>query len=215
MELDITVPMTEPTLHQSAVEYAGFWFKSECACAEALSSDDHAVRLQALQRAAGYFRIARNMPKAYDVGRGRQRLEPVLDLLDAWRLQPVSTITLPQVVRSLRQEIGAAYGGRDLLSAATKFLWLLHRDTVIIFDSQVRDALGSPYGDYDGFLDRWRAGYAGLSDAIRAACTSLPATTVSRFCGRAVSQDAVAAIATKEWFLQRVYDICLWRRGAP
>ena len=207
--------MTEPTLQQSAVEYAGYWFKTESTLVDALSGDERVVRLQALQRAAGYFRIARNMPRAYDVGLGHQRLAPVLFLLDSSRLQPVDETTLPHVVRSLRREIGAAYGGRDLLSAATKFLWLLHRDTVVIYDSQVRGALGSPYADYDAFLDRWRSGYAGLRETIRYACTSLPSSNVSRFCGRAVSRDAIEEVAMQEWFRRRVYDIYLWRRGAP
>jgi hypothetical protein len=207
--------MTEPKLQQNAVDYAGFWFKSECAFVDALSGGEYVVRLEALQRAAGYFRIARNMRREYDLGAGHRRLAPALAILDPWRKRRVSVATLPQVVRTLREEIGAAYGGRDLLSAATKFLWLLHRDTVIIFDSQVRGALGSPYGDYDGFLERWRSGYAEVQDAVRSACTKLPATEVSRFARRAVSQDAIEHVADNEWFRRRVYDIYLWRRGAP
>lgn len=67
------------------------------------------------------------------------------------RIDPrgVNDHTLADVVRRLRRELGMPYGGKDVLSAATKFLWLAHRDVVIIHDSQVRAVLGAEYGDYD------------------------------------------------------------------
>jgi len=142
-------------------------------------------------------------------------MAPALGILEALRSKRVSEASLGQVVQSLRHQIGAAYGGRDLLSAATKFLWLLHRDTAVIYDSRVRKALGSPYADYDAYLGRWRAGYARCEGAIRSACTSLPSKTVSLSCGNAVSEGEIEDIAAQEWFRRRVFDIHLWRRGAP
>lgn len=127
----------------------------------------------------------------------------------------VSEATLCRVVRSLRNQIGAAYGGRDLLSAATKFLWLLRRDTAVIYDSRVRRALGTPYADYDAYLGRWRDGYAGCAEAIRSTCTSLPWQLASRSCGSSALKGEFEDIVAQEWFWRRVYDIYLWRRGAP
>jgi len=43
---------------------------------------DRAPRLEALQRCAGYFGIARIFPTRFDVDRGIPRLEPVLAILD-------------------------------------------------------------------------------------------------------------------------------------
>lgn len=211
----ISLPMTEPTLKNSAIEYAGYWFKTERNLVAGLSSDDRASRLRALQRATGYFKIARNMPRAYDVGSGHERMAPALAILEPLRSKRVSEASLGQVVESLRHEIGAAYGGRDLLSAATKFLWLLHSETAVIYDSRVRRALGTPYADYDAYLARWRAGYARCDEAIRCTCTGLPSQAVSLSSGSTVSDGEIEGIVAQEWFRRRVYDIYLWRRGAP
>ena len=60
-----------------------------------------------------------------------------------------------------------------MLSAATKFLWLRHRDVVVIHDSQARIALGAAVGDYAGYLDRWRAEYSRLASRVTDACERL------------------------------------------
>jgi hypothetical protein len=83
--------MTEPTLKNSAIEYAGYWFKTERDLHTGLSSDNRASRLRALQRAAGYFKIARNMPRAYDVGSGHERMAPALAILEPLRGRPISS----------------------------------------------------------------------------------------------------------------------------
>src|SRR5207249_351018 len=126
----------------------------------ALASNDRTQRLPAVRRAAGYFKVARNFPKAFDIERGFQRLAPVLEILESYRSRPVTTETLGGIVETARHDLGAAYGGKDLLSAATKFLWLLHKDPVVIFDSQARIALGAPSTDYPGFLKVWHDGYS-------------------------------------------------------
>src|SRR2546422_204183 len=122
--------MPPPALERSATQYAQYWVRSERSFVETLVDGDEDARLAAIQRAAGYFRIARNFPKAFDVGRGLARLAPVRDLLQAPLLRLVDAQTLTQLVESLRHQLGALYGGKDLLSAATKFLWLLDGDPV-------------------------------------------------------------------------------------
>jgi hypothetical protein len=171
--------------------------------------------LSVLQRAAGYFKVARNLPTAYDVERGLQRLAPVLALLGSKPYQHVSAANLSEVVQSLRHQLGAAYGGRNLLSAATKFLWLLHRDVVIIFDSQARAALDTPNADYDTYLQRWHEGYTSLSEEIQSACEAMASSHRSGLRSSAVSNRNITIVAGHDWFRRRVYDIYLWRRGAP
>lgn len=104
-------------------------------------------------------------------------------------------------VNRLRQELAFAYGKKDLLSAATKLLWLLHRHLVVIYDSQVRAALGAPPGDYATYLTLWNARYAELEPQIRRAVARL-------------SEDSRVP-SQAEWFRRRVLDIHLWRQGAP
>ncbi len=104
-------------------------------------------------------------------------------------------------MKRLRRRMGEAYGNRDLLSASTKLLWLFHRESVVIFDSQARAALGTPSGDYDAYLDRWRVEFTRTEADIRHACRALP----SRFSRQ---------VSGQEWFRMRVLDISLWRRGA-
>ncbi len=138
-----------------------------------LESCDQALRVSALQRAAGYFKVARTMPVAYDVGRGFDRLAPALAILDEAEFRQVETDSLRGAVQSLRRRLARAYGRKDMLSAATKFLWLMHRPVVVILDSQARAALGTPDGDYDSYLDHWYEGFASNVSKVREAFAAL------------------------------------------
>ena len=204
--------MPQRALNHSAKRYAEYWERRERAFVESLADGDEGARLLALQRAAGYFRIARNFPKAFDIGRGFTRLAPVRDLLHATLHRLVEPQSLGPTVESLRHELGALYGGRDLLSAATKFLWLLHGDPVIIFDSQARIALVTPHANYDAYVERWRDAYTQYAHAIRAACDSLPRASGLAADPKARSERARAGI-DHEWFRRRVFDIYLWNLG--
>jgi hypothetical protein len=114
------------------------------------------------------------MWKKFDVDLGRERLAPALSILGAARFRNVTAANLAVVVGVLRRRLGEAYGDRDLLSAATKFLWLHNRDSTIIFDSRARAALGTPPGDFDAFLKSWRRECRRNEAAIRDACHAVP-----------------------------------------
>jgi hypothetical protein len=204
--------MPHRALKRSATQYAGYWERSERAFVETLADGDEDARLQAIQSAAGYFRIARNFRKAFDIGRGLARLAPVRDLLQGTPRR-MAEQNLGPIVDSLRHQLGALYGGKDRLSAATKFLWLLHGDPVIIFDSQARIALGTPHANYDVYVERWCDAYTRYAHAIRSACDSLPRTSGLAADPKARSQRARAGV-DHEWFRRRVFDIHLWNVGA-
>ncbi len=53
--------------HQFAKQYSGYWFKAERHLFEGLAGGDQRQRLEAIQKGAGYFRIARNFPKKFDI----------------------------------------------------------------------------------------------------------------------------------------------------
>src|SRR5437879_9567661 len=101
--------MSQPALEQSATQYAQYWLRSERSFVEALADSDEEGHLAAIQRAAGYFRIARNFPKAFDIGSGLARLAPVRDLLLPPTRRPPDAEALRQAVESFRRELGALY----------------------------------------------------------------------------------------------------------
>ena len=205
--------MTQRALERSAIQYAEFWLRRERSFVEALAGHDPDARLQGLRSAAGYFRIARNFPTEFDLRRGLPRLAPVRDLLEDPSLRHLTQRNLNPLVESLRRRLGELYGGRDLLSAATKFLWVLRGDPVIIFDSQARVALGTPYADYGAYVDSWRAMYTEYAPAIRAACRPVVRNRDLAPDPTAQSERAKAG-ADQEWFRHRVFDIHLWTLGA-
>ena len=131
-----------------AKQYARSWSRGERPLFEGLAGADRCGRLEAVQRGAGYFKIARNFRTAFDVDQGLERFAPVLALLEPLRTSALTADTLCATIDKLRIELAADYGGGDRLSAATKLLWLLRRDPVIIYDSRARSALGAPDGDY-------------------------------------------------------------------
>ena len=118
----------------------------------------------------------------------------------------MNLIEMRSAVARLRVDLGIRYGGGDELSAATKFLWLLQRDPVIIYDSQARRALGAPVGDYDRYVSLWRSGYRENQQEIREACDALPQRSTDRI--------PFNRGEAPEWFRQRVYDIYLWLAGS-
>ena len=148
------------SIQASASAYADKWFREERQLVRGFMSSERASRVVALQSAAGYFKIARNMPRRYDIARGLDRFEPAMSILEEPEFRDVDVANLRDTVWSLRRRLAVAYGGKDLLSAATKFLWLSHQSVVVIFDSQARAALGTPSSDYDAYLDQWYAGFA-------------------------------------------------------
>ena len=187
-------------MESSARDYARLWKKSERDFVSGLAAPDRASRLRAIVRAAGYFRIARSFRLAFDVGRGVERLGPVLDVIDDYRKPTLTDTALVAVVSAVRHRLAEAYGKNDLLSAATKFLWLAHQHPVVIYDSQVRAALGAPTGDYSAYLELWRARYDEAAPRIQAAVTAL--------------RKSADLPSDTEWFHRRVLDIHLWKQGA-
>ena len=190
-----------------ARQFAAQWNTRESHMHANLASGSRELALLAIQKGAGHFRVARNFPTRFDVGRQVPRLAPALDAIEAFRASVLTIERLPQAVKLLRAQLGDAYGGGDRLSAATKFLWLLHRSPVVIFDSQARLALNAPNGDYEEYLRLWFGAYDTHEAGIAAACEMLAQR-------RATTAEQALDIRT-EWFRQRVHDIYLWNVGTP
>ena len=191
--------MSQRAFTSAANRYARTWVEREEDLALGLRAIDRATRLGSLQRCAGYFRIARNFPTRFDLDRELPRLDPVLAILDTLRF-PLRSDHLIDIVERTSERLASVYGKKGLLSAATKLLWLMHKDPVVIYDSQVRASLRVPPGNYAAYVSRWHALYSQHAAGIR----------------RATSRIGVPGAPVEgEWFRRRVFDLYLWAEGVP
>ncbi len=164
--------------------------------------------MAALQAAARYFRVARNFPKAYDVRPGIPRLKPALDVVDGIDIAALDETNMVSAIMKLRQELARPYGKRDLLSAATKFLWLRRTEVVVSFDGQARHGLAAPPADYSIHYDLWFEHYERNRPAIANACSRLFQEIPEK------SRRSVGlGNDIPEWFRRCIHDIHLWRTG--
>lgn len=84
----------------------------------------------------------------------------------------------------------------NAISAASKFLWLIKNDTIII-DTNNRHALKIEEGDYQKYCNTWRTKY----DEVREQIISLVTTHTLQ---------VIDPIFAEEWFRMRVFDQFLW-----
>ncbi len=74
--------MTRVNFNYFALHYLNLWLSKDSGFCEALEGHDEAAKLKALADAAAFYKVARNLPKAHDVGEGLLRYKPVLDVID-------------------------------------------------------------------------------------------------------------------------------------
>jgi len=103
------------------------------------------------------------------------------------------------------------------LSAASKLFWLRHRQPYIICDGRAVTALrdlGCKFKDrnYGDYCKSWRQQYSLCQSAIRQAASRL--SEVKTFVPHQQTEAELTALAAREWFLERVFDIYLWELGA-
>ena len=154
-----------------SLHYLNQWLSKEHVFCEAIGSIDRATRLEAISSAAKFFKVARNLPLEHENGKGRYT--PVLKLLDGISVPSVIEKGYVSSVERLRNKISKAYGEREVLSFASKILWVKIKSPVIIYDKQARQALGTDDGDYREYCRQWWETYAGHEKAIGNACGSL------------------------------------------
>jgi hypothetical protein len=195
-----------------ALHYLNLWLTKDREFCEALEGYNEARKLHALAEAAAFYKVARNLPKAHDVGEGLLRYKPVLDVIDV--LDP-GTFQEPQLIQSIkdvRSQISERYRGRGVTSLTTKFLWLKMKSPIIIYDRRARKALRTKPDDLDEYYSRWREEFNLWYDEIAAACALLP--RVHEYSAPdAPSPQAVEQIASQPWFKERVFDVYLWSKG--
>jgi hypothetical protein len=196
-----------------ALHYLNQWISNDRACCEALAGPDDSEKLRTLADAAAFYRIARNLPKSYDEGKDLPRYRPVLMVIDALNRVDFQGENLLSSIKNVRDKISAQYGGRDVLSLTTKFLWLKIKSPVIIYDSQARKAVGVAPGNIEEYYSRWREKFNRYDQQIQDACTSLPDVHEYAENPEIATPQYIKETAAHPWFKERVFDVYLWHLG--
>lgn len=204
--------MRASSLEYAALNFLNFWLIADRRLYIAVNDGSRAEKLAAIGEAAARFGIARNFRSAYDVDIGLARFVPVLDLLEGQRSEDF-TDSLTESVLAVRNQLSALYGGTNLLSATTKFLWLKLQTPIVIYDRQAREALGTRNGDLPAYYDAWFDRYAGLREEIETASLSLVEMGKYTCDPSLATPEFLSSLVREEWFLQRVFDIHLWNVG--
>ncbi len=106
-----------------------------------------------------------------------------------------------RVERVLCNELGVK---SSLLSATTKLLWLIDRES-IIYDGILRKKLNTPDGDYKAFCEKWESEYRTVSSGLEAAVAALAQSTHLFPDSWDLQRDS-----RQPWFSRRVFDTFHW-----
>jgi hypothetical protein len=131
-----------------ALHYLNLWTSQDRECCEALARSDKKEKLRTLAKAAVSYGIARNLRTRYDEGKGLLRLDPILKIVDRLDRADFRGDKFHSSIESVRRRISQQYGGRNVLFATTKFLWLKLQSPIIIYDSRARKALEVRSGEF-------------------------------------------------------------------
>lgn len=93
-----------------ALHYLNLWLSKDRNFCKALEGTDEKKKLQALRDAAAFYKIARNLPKAFEGQTPRYKL--VLDVIDPLDLSTFQGDQLIPSIKRVRDRISARYGGR-------------------------------------------------------------------------------------------------------
>jgi hypothetical protein len=203
-----------PNFHFFAFHYLNLWINQDRECCEAMAGSDRKRKLQLLVRAAMTYKIARNLHTRHDVEKRLPRLGPVLDIIDHLDRASFRGPKLVPAIKKIRTKISARYGGRGLLSATTKFLWLKLKSPIVIYDSQARAALKVEPGDLEAYCTVWRQRYNQCESQIARACSVLPRAHRYTRDPKVTTAEYIAKTANQKWFRERVFDVYLWHLGA-
>jgi len=104
------------------------------------------------------------------------------------------------------------------LSAASKFMWIVFRSPVVIYDSTVSAWLshyaGYNYGGYSSYYEVWHREYERFEPYVRVACGELPG--IKRFTHACdVSDNVLNKWTVRRWFMERVFDHFMLNEPVP
>lgn len=201
------------TFEYSSLYYLNQWLSYDKDYCLALSGPNQKEKLSALKSAGGFYRVARNLPTAFDEKIGIERYQPVLDIIDNLSIDQFEKDPVKKILE-IETEISNKYGNRGVLSLTTKFLWLKFKSPILIYDSQARIAVGSKNGDLQDYYEKWLAEFENHKEEIQSVCTILSSLSLYAVDQRLADKKYIDEISSSKWFHERVFDIYLWSKGS-
>lgn len=177
------------------------------------ASKSRDARLYWLRQLAAYYQVNRNLKKKHEGG--GPRLAEALTALDGVS-GPITEDNVDFSVLRLVKLLKETYKS-TLISAASKFLWALHRSPVAIYDSRARATLNQlsgtnmPEEDYVSFRKEWLKQFDQRKSAIGSACDKL--LCMREFAPFPKDERALECVVKAQWFHERVFDKFLWWNG--
>lgn len=180
-------------------------------------------RRETLVKAATYYQVIRSFSKGGDVN-ASQRLGNALKELDAVLSGVNNTIrpaNVDALVTDLAIRLGSVYKKKDnaqeLVSAASKFLWIRRRLPVVIYDRRAKTCLtilkAKPGTTYASFRKAWQTEFPKYKVRIRSACHDLRQSSVKNFAPSGIARRRLNSVLRTRWFHERVFDKFLWWNG--
>jgi hypothetical protein len=166
--------------------------------------------LQQVRAALQYFQVARTFP-------GLRSDKAVQAVANALRdVDGNSQLSPEEKVMTLASRFKERFDQFNL-AAASKLLWLKHKRPYIIYDSRAVKALralGCNFGNanYSEYCKCWRNQYSQRQKRIRQAASRLHILRAFLPPWYATKAD-LKVLASRPWFLERVFDIYLWETG--
>jgi hypothetical protein len=202
--------MATTTFEYCSLHYLNLWLKDDKNYCDGLATGNRSEKLSALRTAAFTYKVARTLHSRLDRPARYERLLNIIDPLEPTQFHDDP----PREIRKIEREISEAYGGRNVLSATTKFLWIKIKQPILVFDSRARTALGiRNNNDLEGFYDRWREEFKTNERAIVNACSKLPDMNKYAMNQVVATKEYVRKISDQPWFHERVFDSYLWHKG--
>ena len=200
-----------PTFEYCAARFLDHWVRNEDRHVRALRQPT----TSAIRSSLAYFKVSRGFT---GIEENPNVASTVQELILVHSRQLTARTSIARV-----EELATAFQNElkldNLLSAASKLLWLRCQSPVVIYDSRAVRALkrlGHPLKQraYGPYHDAWQETFEEHRNEIAAAASALP--SISRFtaaAGRSKAQ--IDQLVNNAWFLERVLDQYLWIVGEP
>jgi hypothetical protein len=181
-------------------------------------------RRENLVKAATYYQVIRSFSKGGDASASR-RLGNALKELDAAisvANNAIRPANVDGVVVDLATRLGSVYkkkgAAQELVSAASKFLWIRRRSPVVIYDRRAHKCLtrmnATPGTSYASFRKVWQTEFPKYEIQIRSACRNLSQSNIKNFAPSGIAKRRFNSVLRARWFHERVFDKFLWWNGA-
>ncbi len=191
-----------------AITYLNDWFLYDRKFFRDLKSRKPEKQLNGIRNAAKYYKISRN----FSIIEEDERLGKALELLNMTN-RPSSRSNIKNEVCDFSEKLKSYYG-KNVISAASKLLWLKYRAPIIIYDDRAANCLREmnsslKINDYESYIILWVKYYKECKLKIEKACKNL--YNYKRFTlANNYSNKEIKNLISKRWFKERVFDKYLW-----